>query len=93
MVIFTAGDSGVTVIKCVTLGTLGTAAPDAPTAAVTVSFSGGDEIPVIAGIGYGTAAGYTIPCWVVLPPGSTVKLYGDGANVWTASVDGAVLVY
>jgi hypothetical protein len=92
-VLFTAPDAGVSVIKGMALSTLGTDAVDPASAYISVDFSGGTEVPIFVGANYGEIVAQSADFWIVLPAGSTVKLYGDGTNEWTATVDGAILVY
>lgn len=92
-VLFTAPDTGVSVIKGMTLGTLGPVEELTATAYISVEFSGGTEVPVYVGGDYGETIGQSAQFWIVLPAGSQVKLYGDGTNEWCASIDGAILVY
>lgn len=88
---FTAPDSGVTVIKGLSISTLGTV--DSPTvpALLLCQFSGGSLAILCESFCFGYPQSFTIPCWVVLPPGTTLQLQGDGSNSWACSADGAVL--
>jgi len=92
-VFFTAGDTGVTVVKGLTLATATPLEELPPAAAIYCQFSGGNHVllAVATNFGQGTEAGGIV--WVVLPPGSTLSLQGDGVSTYTATADGAVLQY
>jgi len=91
VLIYTAGDTGVTVIKGAALGTLGVAGGWPAAAVLYCEFSGGAIVPIMGLVSPNYPYGTTIFCWIVLPPGAQVYLVGDGANTWGASIDGAVL--
>jgi len=91
-VIFTAPDTGVTVIKGIVLGTLGTVDVGGIPGYLSCQFSGGAEAVLAQSYCYGAPEVYPIQCWTVMTPGSQLLLYGDGTNIFTVTVDGAILV-
>jgi len=90
---FTAPDDGVTVVKGCSMSSISNADTEEPFAYVGVEFSGGVVVAIIGIAAYGELSWASITTWLVLPPGASLILVGDGVNEYTCSVDGAVLVY
>jgi len=90
---FTAGDTGITVVKNLILGTTGYAVGFPTFAFILCQFSGGSLLPLLSNTQEGSPYVASGGFWVVLPPGSQLLLQGDGVNTWCATADGAVLQY
>jgi hypothetical protein len=88
---FTAGDTGVTVVKGLTLGCPVAVPTVQTTASILCQFSGGNYVPLLTGFAEFGPNSESITTWIVMTPGSQLFLRADGIDPWFASADGAVL--
>jgi len=91
ILLYTAGDVGVTVVKGLSLGVQSYGSDETSSGAILCQFSGGSYVPLLTGFSEGSGQSDSITCWVVMPPGSQLFLRGDGIGIWAGSADGAVL--
>jgi hypothetical protein len=93
VLVFTAPDDGVTVIKGWAISSITNEDTENPFAYVYVEFSGGVEVAIIGIASYGELSWASEEGWIVLPAGTSVYLVGDGVNEYSCTVDGAILAY